>query len=386
MLGQPPNGRLPRPRECSSLPHGSRLTLLGDHTAGAGSRRDVATRRFAVRLSAVSATFTIVDSRRRLAAQHELRESGTGPGGPRGRPKREPSIAKWARLHGAVARRAGGILGLCLLGCAGPRTAPALLEPDPPHLLRALFLVGGAPQSIDLDLPLPFAEAHAPFEEAVRQYEILLPGERSTRLIEDGPGAGGALVVAARRVAIEALRAAQRSPRQKLEWHVRAFAGFFATSPELLEPAEVEEILAALAGAPTDVVLARSLFESAARLPPETLKRLSSSDVAAERLLALVPAAREGNPAALGEILRLSLEHHSALLVFDAAIRLLFPRRLAPELHARFPASGGGEAAGGFLAAVQAGLSRCRHVPSGAPGGPGWRLDGQPGEPGRKTP
>jgi hypothetical protein len=163
-----------------------------------------------------------------------------------------------------------------------------------------------------------------------------------------------------RLLAQRAVLASMSPPRQALQWHYVALADFLSLQqrPYVQAPIFTEY----LAEAADPRAVARALYPSVAGFSEHLLAPFATSDHLALRLLPLVRLAALGRREALREILTLSLEYHGELVVFDSAVRALFPQVLNADLYREYPESGGSTAAAAFLQHVGAHLdtAKCR--------------------------
>ncbi len=218
-------------------------------------------------------------------------------------------------------------------GCRAPQSpGPAPAEPGY-RLVRCGYRVGDHFQYIDVDRPLsdvPLAFV-IPGMKVRGSYEVYARKQAKTIVCEDYGDAWDYRVYPrdlepfpsvdqARAAALEALRMSMRPPRQVLEWHYIALAGFLGLEFTPLSAAEQAALIDHLARAPDPELLAKVLFPRAHGFSEAQLAPLLDHERLAPRLLALVRRAWSGDRGALKEILTLSLEYQGELPLFEAAV------------------------------------------------------------------
>ena len=315
------------------------------------------------------------------------------------------------------------VVSLCLTaaaalagsGCAGPNAAGVeSTAAGPPRLVRCGYFAGDCWHYLDTEQPLTepvvvsarsFAEAARGTENGsaprpLRDYEIFAGTGRSAgaaaaetfRVVE--PAGGSALAArdgsapwdTLRLAALAACRASVRPPRQILEWHCVALAGFLGQDPPLLTRSEKEILLRAMEAPgggeapnftqppPDPIVVAQAVLPHAPSLTEGDAARLLKADNVGARLVALTRRAHAGERSALREILTLSLEYQGRnLLLFEAAVRALFPSRSNPTLERLHPPPAAGPAAAEYLADVGRRFANAHPVPLERGGG--WSLE-----------
>ncbi|MGQ9591489.1 MAG: hypothetical protein ACUVYA_14490, partial [Planctomycetota bacterium] len=131
------------------------------------------------------------------------------------------------------------------------------------------------------------------------------------------------------------------------------------------------EVVESLRRAPDPEPLGLALLPGLGFLRPEDLGPLASSEDPSLRVLALAREALGGDRAALGEILRLSLEFFGRERLFAASLSVLFPPARNPGLSKRHPAPArSSRAASAFLSEIRSA------APSATFSLGGWSVEG----------
>lgn len=180
--------------------------------------------------------------------------------------------------------------------------------------------------------------------------------------------------------AFRALRGAMARPRVAAPWHHGALARFALLDPAAASflPAGPDsrrrlllEVVESLRRAPDPEPIAVALLPGLGFLGPEDLAPLANRDEASLRVLALAARARAGDRAALGEILRLSLEFFGRERLFAASLSALFPPARNPGLSKRHPAPArSSREANAFLSEIRSAAPSATFSPGG------WSVEG----------
>ncbi|HVR74772.1 MAG TPA: hypothetical protein VMT52_10590 [Planctomycetota bacterium] len=173
-----------------------------------------------------------------------------------------------------------------------------------------------------------------------------------------------------RRLSLEALLDAMWI-RRPLAWHHAALAAFVKLDG-LPRPVSASWFRGHLENAPNPRPVVMVLLPGVFRFGEEKFEGFLESDDIALRLLALASAASRGDRKALTEIFTLSLEYHGEALLFEAAVRPLFPAALDPEPARPRPVTGDPAAAAAFVRELHARLGDASWRP-----GEGWVLAGR---------
>lgn len=164
-------------------------------------------------------------------------------------------------------------------------------------------------------------------------------------------------------------------PRRPLDGELVALANLLASGvvDDASRPQAHRLLIERLNTSPPPRGLARAVMPSIARFSIKEIAPLASSTDVVVRLLALLRAAVDGERGALEEILVLSLEYHGDAAHFCAAVAVILPPRLHPELHRLHPPGSTRVSQLAFLRAARATATALRFDGAGA-----WKVENTP--------